>query len=83
IADWCRRWGSNYRYMVILDADSVMSGTCLTRLVQLMEANPGAGIIQTAPRAAGRETLYSRIQQFATRVYGPLFTAGLHFWQLG
>ena len=83
IADWCRRWGNGYRYMVILDADSVMSGDCLTRLVQLMEANPGAGIIQTAPRAAGRETLYSRIQQYATRVYGPLFTSGLHFWQLG
>ncbi|MFA5939095.1 MAG: hypothetical protein WC809_07040 [Sinimarinibacterium sp.] len=25
IADWCRRWGSRYKYMVILDADSVMS----------------------------------------------------------
>lgn len=83
VADWCRRWGSKYQHMVILDADSVMSGECLKRLVQLMEANPTAGIIQTAPRAAGRETLYSRIQQFATRVYGPLFTAGLHFWQLG
>lgn len=83
VADWCRRWGSLYRYMIILDADSVMSGDCLKRLVQLMEASPGAGIIQTAPRAAGRETLYARIQQFATRVYGPLFTSGLHFWQLG
>src|SRR5690606_11346126 len=50
--------------------------------VQLMEANPKAGIIQTAPRAAGRETLYARIQQFANRAYGPLYTAGLHFWQL-
>lgn len=83
VADWCRRWGRSYRYMVVLDADSVMSGTCLNRLNQLMEANPNAGIIQTAPTAAGRETLYARIQQFATRVYGPLFTAGLHFWQLG
>ncbi|SFF65666.1 membrane glycosyltransferase [Fontimonas thermophila] len=83
IADWCRRWGSRYKYMVIFDADSVMSGACLKRLVQLMEAHDNAGIIQTAPRAAGRETLYARIQQFATRVYGPLFTAGLHFWQLG
>jgi membrane glycosyltransferase len=83
IADFCRRWGRNYRYMVVLDADSVMSGECLTRLVRLMEANPGAGIIQTAPRAAGRETMYARVQQFANRVYGPLFTAGLHFWQLG
>jgi len=61
----------------------VMSGECLTRLTRLMEANPGAGIIQTAPRAAGRDTMYARVQQFANRVYGPLFTAGLHFWQLG
>ena len=83
IADFCRRWGKNYRYMVVLDADSIMSGECLTRLVEMMEANPGAGIIQTAPRVAGRETLYARIQQFASRAYGPLYTAGLHFWQLG
>jgi len=83
IADFCRRWGNDYRYMVILDADSVMSGECLSTLVRLMEANPKAGIIQTPPRASGRETLHARIQQFANRVYGPLFTAGLHFWQLG
>ncbi|MGA6098907.1 glucans biosynthesis glucosyltransferase MdoH [Stutzerimonas marianensis] len=83
IDDFCRRWGSSYRYMVVLDADSVMSGDCLTSLVRLMEANPGAGIIQTAPKASGMDTLYARMQQFATRVYGPLFTAGLNFWQLG
>jgi membrane glycosyltransferase len=83
IADFCRRWGSNYRYMVVLDADSVMSGECLTKLVRLMEANPHTGIIQTAPRASGRDTLYARAQQFANRVYGPLFAAGMHFWQLG
>ncbi len=83
IDDFCRRWGANYRYMVVLDADSVMSGACLTRLVRLMEAHPKAGIIQSAPRASGRLNLYARMQQFATRVYGPLFTAGLHFWQLG
>jgi membrane glycosyltransferase len=69
--------------MVVLDADSVMSGDCLRRLVRLMEANPGAGIIQTAPCAAGRETFFARVQQFGNRIYGPLFLAGLHFWQLG
>ena len=83
VADFCRRWGGNYRYLVVLDADSVMTGACLARLVRLMEAKPDTGIIQTAPHAAGRETLYARIQQFATGIYGPLFTAGLHFWQLG
>jgi membrane glycosyltransferase len=83
VADFCRRWGSQYRYMIVLDADSVMTGECLATLVRLMEANPATGIIQTAPRGAGRDTLYARVQQFATQVYGPLFTAGLHFWQLG
>ncbi|MGE5105047.1 MAG: glucans biosynthesis glucosyltransferase MdoH, partial [Betaproteobacteria bacterium] len=83
IADFCRRWGRKYRYMIVLDADSVMSGECITRLVRIAEANPDAGIIQTAPRAAGRDTLYARVQQFATGVYGPLFTAGLHAWQFG
>lgn len=83
VADFCRRWGADYKYMVVLDADSVMTGSCLVRLAQLMEADPAAGIIQTAPRAFGRETLFARVQQFATAAYGPLFTAGLHFWQLG
>lgn len=83
IADWCRRWGRYYRYMVVLDADSVMSGTCLVRLVQLMETHPGAGIIQTVAMPTGRDTLYARIQQFAHRAYAPLFTAGLHYWHLG
>ncbi|MEK7948389.1 glucans biosynthesis glucosyltransferase MdoH [Pigmentiphaga sp. YJ18] len=83
IDDFCRRWGGEYDYMVVLDADSVMSGECLKRLVVLMDANPEAGIIQSAPRASGMDSLYARVQQFATRVYGPLFTAGLHFWQLG
>ncbi len=83
VADFCRRWGRNYRYMVVLDADSVMSGPCLAALVRMMEANPDAGIIQTGPNASGRETLYARVQQFSTRVYGPLFMAGMHYWQLG
>ena len=83
VADFCRRWGRNYKYMVVLDADSVMSGNGLAALVRMMEANDDCGIIQTGPRASGRETLYARIQQFATHVYGPLFMAGMHYWQLG
>ncbi|HEY2630348.1 MAG TPA: glucans biosynthesis glucosyltransferase MdoH [Usitatibacter sp.] len=83
VADFCRRWGKSYKYMVVLDADSVMTGACLVRLAQLMESDATAGIIQTSPHAFGRQSLFARIQQFATSAYGPLFTAGLHFWQLG
>jgi membrane glycosyltransferase len=83
VADFCRRWGRNYRYMVVLDADSVMSGQCLTDLVRLMEAHPQAGIIQTLPQAVGQTTLHARAQQFASRVTGRLFTLGMQYWQLG
>jgi len=83
VADFCRRWGLNYRYMVVLDADSVMSGDALVTMVRLMEANPKAGIIQSAPRACGVTTLHARAQQFAGRVTGRLFTAGMQYWQLG
>jgi membrane glycosyltransferase len=83
VADFCRRWGRAYRYMVVLDADSVMSGDCLVSLVRLMEAHPTAGIVQTAPRALGPDTLHGRAQQSQQRVTGPLFTAGMQAWQLG
>jgi membrane glycosyltransferase len=81
VADFLRRWGKNYRYMVVLDADSIMTGEALVQLVALMEKNPTAGIIQTAPRLVNGETLYSRLQQFANRLYSPLFLAGLNYWQ--
>jgi membrane glycosyltransferase len=83
VADFCRRFGADYRYLIVLDADSVMSGDCLVSLVRMMQAHPDTGIIQTAPRAAGHETIHARILQFCSRVYGPLFTTGLHYWQLG
>jgi membrane glycosyltransferase len=83
VADFCRRWGRKYRYMIMLDADSVMSGESLVRLVQLMEKHPTAGMIQTAPSAVYRRSIFGRVQQFSGRAYGPMFTAGLHYWQLG
>jgi membrane glycosyltransferase len=83
IADFCRRWGRNYRYMFVLDADSVMAGEAIVRMARIMEANPEVGILQTAPKAVNQETTLARGQQFANHVYGPVFTAGLHFLQLG
>jgi membrane glycosyltransferase len=83
IADFCRRWGRRYRYMIALDADSVMTAETIVRLVRLMEAHAEVGVIQTVPVALGRRSLFGRIQQFGSRLYGGLFAAGLHYWQLG
>lgn len=69
--------------MVVLDADSVMTGQAVSSLVRLMEVNLRAGIIQTMPKLAKAETVFGRIQQFASRLYAPVFAAGLNFWQQG
>jgi membrane glycosyltransferase len=83
IADFVRNWGAAYTHMIVLDADSVMSGKSLVTLARLMDAHPGVGIIQTAPLPVGRDTLFARMIQFGARLNGPMLSSGLAFWQLG
>lgn len=83
VADFCRRWGANYRYMIVFDADSVMSGDTMVKMVQLMEKHPETGILQTAPRPVFSETVFGRVFQFANALYSPAFMSGLNYWQAG
>ncbi|HXF55107.1 MAG TPA: glucans biosynthesis glucosyltransferase MdoH, partial [Hyphomicrobiaceae bacterium] len=81
IHEWVERFGNGYDHFVILDADSVMSGTTLVRLAGAMERAPSAGLIQTVPRLVEGQTLFARLQQFANAYYGPLVAAGFAMWQ--
>jgi membrane glycosyltransferase len=83
LAEFVRNWGAAYDYMLVLDADSIMSGQALVTLAQMMDSHPEIGIIQALPLLAGRETLFARLLQFAVRLNGPMFASGLAFWQLG
>ena len=80
IREWVERFGSNYAYFAILDADSVMAANTLLRLAAAMDASPETGLIQTVPRLVGGQTLFARMQQFAASYYGPLLAAGLAAW---
>ncbi|MFD2251378.1 membrane glycosyltransferase [Pseudochelatococcus lubricantis] len=80
IADFVTRWGGAYAHMVVLDADSLMTGGAIVRLTAAMEADPDAGIIQSLPLIINRNTLFARIQQFAGRIYGPVIAKGLAVW---
>jgi membrane glycosyltransferase len=80
IADFVSRWGGAYAHMVVLDADSVMTGESIVGLAGLMEADPDSGIIQTLPLIINRNTLFARVQQFAARIYGPVIAEGLRLW---
>ncbi len=81
IAEFCRNWGGHYDYMVVLDADSLMTAETLAGLVGLMDVNPRAGLIQAAPQLVGQQSLFARIQQFTSSVYGPLCSTGLSLLQ--
>lgn len=80
VRDFLRVWGRRYRYFIVFDADSIMSGSTVVDLVKVMEANPRVGLLQTAPSLVNAQSAFGRMQQFANRLYGPLFTAGLNYW---
>jgi membrane glycosyltransferase len=82
VRDFLNTWGRRYRYFVCCDADSIMRGETLVDLVKLMETHPTVGLIQTIPALINAESLFGRIQQFANRLYAPVFIAGLNYWAL-
>jgi membrane glycosyltransferase len=81
IAEFCERWGSRYEYMVVLDADSLMSADCLVTLVGLMEYNPQSALMQTAPNIIKGQTLWARLQQFTLWSNGRIVQWGERVWQ--
>jgi membrane glycosyltransferase len=83
IGDFVRRWGARYEYMIVLDADSIMTGSALVTLARVMDAHPEIGILQSLPLPVGRETLFARLLQFGARLQSPMLSSGLAFWQLG
>jgi len=83
ISDFLRRWGEYYDHMIVLDADSLMTGEVVVELARLMEANPEAGLIQTLPMPINQTSLFARVLQFASYAYARVFATGTAAWQLG
>jgi membrane glycosyltransferase len=80
IEEWIKRFGAGYDHMVILDADSLMTGDTIVRLASAMENHPSVALIQTLPIVVNAKTLFARLQQFSGRLYGPLIAAGIAWW---
>ncbi len=80
LLDWITGWGAAYEGMVVLDADSLMTGRAIERLASELSADPDAGLIQTFPMLIGADTLFARLQQFSNVAYGWLLAEGLAMW---
>ena len=81
LKDFCERWGANYESMIVLDADSIMSGERMLDLARRIEQNPETALVQTIPMPVRQDTFFGRFVQFAAHLYSPMLATGLTFWQ--
>lgn len=80
LKQFCEQWGSHYRYMIVLDADSILSGRTMLKMVSRMEHDRTIGILQVPPAPVNRDSFFARLQQFSAQVYGGMFTRGYAVW---
>jgi membrane glycosyltransferase len=76
IRDWVETHGADWPAMIVLDADSLMSGRALVQLADALASDPSAGLIQTVPRIIGAETVFARLQAFSHAAHGGPVAAG-------
>ncbi|WP_218397521.1 glucans biosynthesis glucosyltransferase MdoH [Alteromonas lipotrueae] len=81
LKEFCERWGANYESMIVLDADSIMTGERMLDLARRLEQNPDTALVQTIPMPVRQNTFFGRFVQFAAHLYSPMLATGLSFWQ--
>ncbi|MCY4153216.1 MAG: glucans biosynthesis glucosyltransferase MdoH [Aestuariivita sp.] len=80
ISDWVRRWGGGYSAMIVLDADSLMTGQAIDHLANTMASDASVGLVQSFPSLVNAKTVFGRTQQFANGIFGAVFAEGLAQW---
>lgn len=80
VRDFLARWGEGYDLMLPLDADSLMSGAEIVRLVRLMQAHPRMGILQSLVTGAPSQSVFARAFQFGMRHGMRSYTMGNAWW---
>jgi len=81
LRDFLDRWGARHEYMIVLDADSVMTPAAMLRLVRIMQANSRIGILQTLVTALPSDSAFARVFQFGMRLGMRSWTLGAAWWQ--
>ena len=81
LRDFAINEGSNYDFMLVLDADSVMSAAAILRLVRVMHTNPRLGILQTLVVGRPSPNAFTRVFQFGMRNGMRTHATGLAWWQ--
>jgi membrane glycosyltransferase len=80
LRDFCERWGRDFDLMLPLDADSLMAGGTIVRLVRIMQAHPRLGILQSLIVGSPAKSAFARIFQFGMRHGMRSYTMGSAWW---
>ncbi len=80
VREFCDRWGSDFELMLPLDADSVMSGEAIVKLVRMMQAYPKLGILQSLVVGMPSSSAFARTFQFGMRHGMRAYTMGQAWW---
>ena len=80
VRDFCARWGGDYEFMLPLDADSLMDGPTILKLVRIMQAYPKLGLLQSLVVGAPSQSAFARLFQFGMRHGMRSYTMGSAFW---
>jgi membrane glycosyltransferase len=80
VREFCTRWGSDFELMLPLDADSLMTGEAIVRLVRIMQAYPRMGILQSLVVGTPSSSAFARMFQFGMRHGMRAYTMGQAWW---
>jgi membrane glycosyltransferase len=80
LRDFARQWGDGFELLLPLDADSLMTGPAIVRLVRVMQDAPKLGILQSLVVGTPSSSAFARIFQFGMRLGMRCYTAGQAWW---
>lgn len=80
VREFLDRWGSRYKLMLPLDADSLMAGATIVKHVRMMQAHPKLGILQSLVVGMPSSSAFARIFQFGMRQGMRAYTMGQAWW---
>ncbi|MES2665584.1 MAG: glucans biosynthesis glucosyltransferase MdoH [Pseudomonadota bacterium] len=80
LREWVTRTGAAHEAMLVLDADSVMSPAAVLALTDTLASDGSLGLVQSIPRVLPGDTLWQRMQSFASQVYGVNLARGFTLW---
>lgn len=80
VRDFLNRWGDAYEFFIPLDADSLMSGPFIVKLMRVAQAHPRLGILQTLVVGLPARSAFARLFQFGMRHGMRSYTMGSAWW---